>query len=67
MKQTGVTANLMSLGGLFIALGMIADASIVVVENIFRCLNENKNTTKEEKLSICFNATKEVVSQFSLP
>ncbi|MEK6646015.1 MAG: CusA/CzcA family heavy metal efflux RND transporter [Candidatus Firestonebacteria bacterium] len=62
MKQTGVTANLMSLGGLFIALGMIADASIVVVENIFRCLNENKNTTKEEKLSICFNATKEVVS-----
>lgn len=34
MEQVGLTANLMSLGGLAIALGMLVDASVVVVENI---------------------------------
>lgn len=34
MQYFGLTANLMSLGGLAIALGMLVDASIVVVENI---------------------------------
>ena len=61
MRFTGITANLMSLGGLFIALGMIADASIVVVENIFRSLSEKKNATKEERIIIGLNATKEVI------
>jgi cobalt-zinc-cadmium resistance protein CzcA len=40
MGSQGVTANLMSLGGLAIALGMIVDASIVVCENIGRHLAE---------------------------
>lgn len=61
MKTTGLSANLMSLGGLFIALGMIVDASIVVVENIFRYLNEKKYASKEEKITISINATLEVV------
>ena len=34
MQAVGITANLMSLGGLAIALGMLVDASVVVVENI---------------------------------
>ena len=34
MRTFGLTANLMSLGGLAIALGMLVDASVVVVENI---------------------------------
>lgn len=34
MRQLGMTANLMSLGGLAIALGMLVDAAVVVVENI---------------------------------
>ncbi|MEW5838480.1 MAG: CusA/CzcA family heavy metal efflux RND transporter [Pseudomonadota bacterium] len=34
MRQLNMTANLMSLGGLAIALGMLVDAAVVVVENI---------------------------------
>jgi cobalt-zinc-cadmium resistance protein CzcA len=34
MKLFGVTANLMSLGGLAIAIGILVDAAVVVVENI---------------------------------
>ncbi len=40
MGWQGVTANLMSLGGLALALGMVVDASIVVTENIARHLTE---------------------------
>ena len=34
MRQFNLTANLMSLGGLAIAIGMLVDAAVVVVENI---------------------------------
>ncbi|MFA7255683.1 MAG: CusA/CzcA family heavy metal efflux RND transporter [Candidatus Omnitrophota bacterium] len=60
MRMTGVSANLMSLGGLVIALGMIVDASIVVAENIFRHLTEKKPGSAHEKVMLCLNATKEV-------
>lgn len=42
MKRTGLTANLMSLGGLAISIGMIIDAAIIQVENIQRHLAENR-------------------------
>jgi heavy metal efflux system protein len=40
MKQAGLDANLMSLGGLAITLGMIIDATIIQVENVQRTLSE---------------------------
>ena len=49
MQQVGLSANLMSLGGLAISLGMIVDAAIVQVENVERHLSEQ---TKGQALSV---------------
>jgi len=43
MKLVGIGANLMSLGGLAISIGMIIDATIIQVENVQRHLSENGN------------------------
>jgi cobalt-zinc-cadmium resistance protein CzcA len=43
MNQVGLTANLMSLGGLAIAIGMLVDGSVVVVENIYRHLSDRRH------------------------
>ncbi len=40
----GFTVNLMTLGGLALGVGMMVDSSIVVLENIFRRKNENRET-----------------------
>lgn len=47
MRVFGVSANLMSLGGLAIAIGMLVDAAVVVVENIHTWLSrENKGVNR---------------------
>ncbi|HEX7153876.1 MAG TPA: CusA/CzcA family heavy metal efflux RND transporter [Thermoanaerobaculia bacterium] len=45
MKQFGITSNIMSLGGVALAIGEIVDASIVMVENAYRQLAERQNGT----------------------
>lgn len=59
IRQFGMSANLMSLGGLTIAIGMLVDSGIVVVENIIGHLGQShgKNIPK---LHIIYRATKEV-------
>lgn len=59
MGQLGISANLMSLGGLAIGIGMMVDATIVVVENIFRWLQEDPDP-KEPKIHLVGRAAREV-------
>ncbi len=42
MQHYGISANLMSLGGLAIAIGMMVDGSVVMVENIFKHLERTQ-------------------------
>ena len=46
MHFMGATLNMMSLGGLALAIGMLLDNSIVVLENIFRRMEEEKENDK---------------------
>ncbi len=59
MGQTSLTANLMSLGGLTIAIGMMVDGSVVVVENVYRHLSEH-SSAGVPKLRLITDAVKEV-------
>ncbi len=58
MKLVGLSANLMSLGGLAISIGMIIDATIIQVENVQRHLNESN--ASQNKLRIVLKAILEV-------
>ncbi|NPA53167.1 MAG: efflux RND transporter permease subunit [Aquificae bacterium] len=63
MKEFGLTANLMSLGGLAIGLGLFADATVVVIENIFRHLSHGFGNLKQKqnKLEIIRLAVEEII------
>lgn len=50
MKLFGISANLMSIGGLVISTGMKFDASIIQVENVQRMLNESSGKIKRLQL-----------------
>lgn len=60
MERFGLSANLMTLGGLAIAIGEIADGSLVVVENVYRHLAQNNGTARRSNLDVILQATKEV-------
>jgi cobalt-zinc-cadmium resistance protein CzcA len=61
MHIYGLTANLMSLGGLAIALGMLVDASVVVVENIETAFATHPKGHALTKTEILFHAVRQVV------
>ena len=60
MRGSGMSANLMSLGGLAIAIGMLVDAAVVVVENIVQHLGREAAGGKLPRLHIIFRAVREV-------
>lgn len=59
MGWRGISANLMSLGGIAIAIGMLGDGAIVMVENIHRHLGE-KHSLGENRATVIYDAAREV-------
>jgi copper/silver efflux system protein len=65
MYWLGVTSNIMSLGGIALAIGVLVDASIVMVENGYRHLSERQQNdvnpvSEAERRKILIDAAKQV-------
>lgn len=60
MHYVGMSANLMSLGGLSIAIGMLVDAAVVVVENIVSQLADKKQAASLPRMHLIYRAVREV-------
>ncbi|NOX28376.1 MAG: efflux RND transporter permease subunit [Gammaproteobacteria bacterium] len=60
MLQFDMSANLMSLGGLAIAVGMLVDAAVVVVENVMTHLSHRKTAGRLPRLHLIYRAACEV-------
>jgi len=60
MYLFGVTSNIMSLGGLALAIGVLVDAAIVIVENGYRQLSEHPPSSESERRRVLIGAAKQV-------
>ncbi|MGE5280327.1 MAG: efflux RND transporter permease subunit [Deltaproteobacteria bacterium] len=66
MRATGVDANIMSLGGIAIAIGVMVDSGCVLVENIYRRIAEERAARRverlsaEDRLAVCVSGAQEV-------
>ena len=58
MKILGINANIMSLGGIAIAIGVMVDASVVMVENAHKHLEHGSNS--QNRIELITAAAKEV-------
>ncbi|MEZ5451650.1 MAG: CusA/CzcA family heavy metal efflux RND transporter [Thiothrix sp.] len=65
MRQFGLSANLMSLGGLAIAIGLLVDAAVVIVENIVAHLAHDDEKAKTPQAQKVLWATQEVSAPVS--
>lgn len=59
MRAAGISANLMSLGGLAIGIGMLVDGGVVMVENVYRHLGEHRSP-ETPRLTVIRRAAHEV-------
>ena len=59
MKNQGINANIMSLGGIAIAIGAMVDAAIVMIENVHKHM-ERTEVTDENRWEIIYRASLEV-------
>jgi cobalt-zinc-cadmium resistance protein CzcA len=62
MNYMGMSANLMSLGGLAIAIGMLVDAAVVVVENLITHMAHAEKAQRLPRLHVIYRATREVAA-----
>ncbi|HDY68590.1 MAG TPA: efflux RND transporter permease subunit [Candidatus Scalindua sp.] len=65
LKLLGLTINTMSLGGMAIAIGVLVDDAVIVVENVFKRLKQNVQKLNEEgenPVKVIFNASKEIMA-----
>ena len=60
MKLFGIGSNIMSLGGIAIAIGAMVDATIVMVENAHKYLQGKENISNEERVEIIIKSAKQV-------
>jgi cobalt-zinc-cadmium resistance protein CzcA len=60
MKWYGLSANIMSLGGLAIAIGLLVDCAVVVVENVEHRLAHAPKASLTDRIYITLDATREV-------
>ena len=61
MKMMGITSNIMSLGGIAIAIGVLVDAGVIMVENCYRHLSELAPEERAEKrLEVVISSAKQV-------
>jgi len=61
MKLMGVTSNIMSLGGIAIAIGVLVDAGVIMVENCYRRLSElSEAERKAQRLEVVIASAKQV-------
>ncbi len=59
MERLGINANIMSLGGIAIAIGAMVDAAIVMIENVHKHL-ERETVTRDNRWEIMRQASTEV-------
>ena len=60
LRMAGYSANIMSLGGLAIAIGLLVDCAVVVVENVEHRLAHGGTTDMKKRMRLTLEATREV-------
>ena len=60
MKLFGIGSNIMSLGGIAIAIGAMVDATIAMVENAHKYLQGKENISNNERIEIIIKSAKQV-------